>query len=74
MTKEAVLPLSLMFILGICDTSFGKRVKEVHKSWSIMFLKIVERSEKVQLRATIMFQVLEKLLVSGFRDLNLFIT
>lgn len=38
-----------------------------------MFLKLVERSQKVQLRATIMFQMLEKLLCSGgFTDLNLF--
>lgn len=38
-----------------------------------MFLKLVERSQKVQLRATIMFRMLEKLLCSGgFRDFNLF--
>lgn len=38
-----------------------------------MFLELAERSQKVQLRATIMFKVLEKILLSGgFRDLNLF--
>lgn len=38
-----------------------------------MLLKLVERLQKGQLRATIMFQMLEKLLRSkGFRLLNLF--